>query len=94
VTKFALEFATLTRNVAPSAPTYIRDAAASRTGGPRALSVRAGPGEGGGAAAFVRRGALGGFSVEFTARAEWREGAPRVIERAELTGLALVDRPA
>ena len=65
----------------------------ARTARARAPSERS-LGEGGGAAAFVRRGALGGFSVEFTARAVWHEGAPRVIERAEMAGLALVDQPA
>ena len=43
----------------------------------------------------MRRGALNGIlNVEFHALAERREGGLRVIERAELSGLALVDRGA
>ena len=67
---------------------------AALTDGPRDLSVRADLPEGSAALALVRRGALRGFSIEFHARAERREAGIRVIERAELTGLSIVDAPA
>ena len=43
---------------------------------------------------LVRRGALRGFSIEFRAKNQRYEGGTRIIESAELTGIALVDAPA
>ena len=60
----------------------------------RELRVRADLAEGSAALALVKRGALNGFSIEFHARAERREAGIRVVERADLTGLALVDQGA
>ena len=60
----------------------------------RALEVRATLPADSAAVLLVKRGALTGFSVEFHALEERRESGIRVIERAELTGLALVDRGA
>ena len=60
----------------------------------RALEVRAMLPETSAAIKLVQRGALGGFSVEFHARAERREGGLRVVERAELVGVGLVDIPS
>ena len=45
-------------------------------------------------AALLRRGVLRGFSVEFRVEAERFEAGIRIVERATLRGLALVDRPA
>ena len=42
----------------------------------------------------MRRGALSGFSIEFHSEVEHREAGVRVIEKAELTGLALCDQGA
>ena len=64
------------------------------TDSPRELRVRADLPEGSAALALVKRGALNGFSIEFHAKAERREAGVRVVERADLTGLALVDRGA
>ena len=64
------------------------------TDSPRELRVRADLPEGSAALALIKRGALSGFSIEFHARSERREAGIRVIDRAELTGLALVDRGA
>ena len=46
------------------------------------------------AAALLRRGVLRGFSLEFRVDAERFEAGVRIVERAALRGLALVDRPA
>ena len=70
----------------------VRDA--MLTDGPRELRVRAELPAGCGALELVKRGALSGFSIEFHSTAERRESGVRVVERAELTGLALVDRGA
>ena len=64
------------------------------TDGPRELRVRAELAPDSAALALVKRGALNAFSIEFHARAERREAGIRVIERAMLSGLALVDRGA
>ena len=61
---------------------------------PRSLDVRADLPAGSAALALVKRGTLNGFSIEFHARAQRFEAGVRVVERAALTGLALVDRPA
>jgi len=61
---------------------------------PRALEVRAELPAGSGPLALVRRGALSGWSVGFHARAERREAGVRVIERAQLVEISLVDSGA
>ena len=45
-------------------------------------------------AELVKQGVLRGFSVEFRATRDRIEGGTRVVERAELRGLAVVDDPA
>ena len=60
----------------------------------RELRVRADLPEGSAALALVRRGALNAFSVEFKPQSERREAGIRIVERADLTGLALVDQGA
>ena len=60
----------------------------------RALEVRAMLPADSAAIRLVERGALNGFSIEFQAEAERREGGLRVIERAALVGVGLVDVPS
>ena len=68
---------------------------ATLTDGPRELAVTATLADGSAALALVRRRALNGFSIEFRAMRERRDPSGiRVVEAADLTGLALVDRGA
>ena len=76
-------------------PAVVVARGATLTDSPRALSVAATLPDGAGALALVKRGALRGFSVEFLAKRERRDASGvRVVARAELTGLALVDKPS
>ena len=75
-------------------PRLVVSEAATLIDSARSLDVRADLPEGSAALALVRRGALTGFSIEFHSKAERREAGIRVVERAELTGLALVDKGA
>ena len=75
-------------------PSLIVASDASLIDSDRELRVRAELPANSAALALVRRGAVSGFSIEFHSRQERREGDTRVVERAELTGLALVDRGA
>lgn len=61
---------------------------------PRELRVRAHLPEGSAAVQLVKRRSVDSFSIEFHALKERRENGIRVIERAILSGLALVDRGA
>ena len=64
------------------------------TDSPRELRVRAELPADSAALALVKRSALNAFSIEFHAQSERREAGVRVIESAQLSGLALVDRGA
>ena len=71
-------------------PSLIVVPSAILTDTPRELRVRAELPERSAALAFIRKGLIDGYSIEFHSKAERREGGVRVIERAKLSGLALV----
>ena len=62
--------------------------------GPGALELRAELPENSAAIQLVQRGALRGFSIEFSALEEVVDAGVRVVRRAELRGIGLVDTPA
>ena len=62
--------------------------------GPRTLKIRAELPAGSAAISLTRRGAISGWSVGFNSRQERRESGIRVIERAELVEVSLVDKPS
>ena len=64
------------------------------TDGPAALELRAELPESSAAVRLVQRGALRGYSVEFRALEAGDVGGVRVVRRAELLGVGLVDTPA
>ena len=64
---------------------------------PQALSIRAelpATREADDTLTLVTAGILRGLSMEFIAHSERREGNVRIVERATLTGLGVVDKPA
>ena len=64
------------------------------TDSPAALELRAELGESSAAVQLVKRGALRGFSIEFRALEADEVDGVRVVRRAELLGVGLVDAPA
>ena len=64
------------------------------TDGPGALELRADLPEHSAAVQLVRRGALRGFSIEYRSIEVSNVAGVRVVRRAELLGIGLVDTPA